>query len=641
MIPRTLLSCFLVMACQQLGCSSNEVEANKTTSRTSLSSSSSGISNPPDSSTSVSATSISITDSSLSSSGMQSSSTSGSLLIETIGPAGGTVQAEDHGLIVEVPAGALDVPTAISIQAMSNPPPGAMGTVYEIGPSGTRFTMPVSISIRVDDSIPDPLTAIVATRNELFGKWELLASGTSTSGSQRFISGLTSHFSIFGVVDPGDMNGVWGCEPRAGPICPDGYYMSWAMCLAQFELVSEKNPCRGSNEQVLCLPMPITAGNISVCSATGCPQGYNLVESRGATARCGAVPSVAGCDGWKEYICSSASSGTLSEIWPAFRKAWCDHQSRCANTQGAHYSTKEACLRDDYHRYLPIVGKPYLQWMDDNFVIDTAKMNACIAKLQTVACEDDATECNEALSAKTAIPVGQPCEFFGPCEGAAECRHTTDDCSICVNPKPDDADCTSGYECKSRKCQEDKCTAVISKGINEACADWGECKGNLDCVGPNGNRKCASRVGLGAECGSEHPSCYEDLTCVKNRCTSFLDDGTVCKRDLSTGICDSYCVFGNSSATEGTCQSTPAGPEGDPPCGLSGIFFVYFCEDSNMYADAKVGETACTCRMKKDDGADCTPLAYDDYSRYYSRLSQCTSGYCDPTTNKCAPLVCQ
>src|SRR5688500_14432758 len=60
---------------------------------------------------------------------------------------GGTVATSDGAVEVDVPAGALDSAVTITIEPVASPLAGAIGTVYEIGPSGTVFNAPVTIRL--------------------------------------------------------------------------------------------------------------------------------------------------------------------------------------------------------------------------------------------------------------------------------------------------------------------------------------------------------------------------------------------------------------------------------------------------------------------------------------------------------------
>lgn len=71
-----------------------------------------------------------------------------------VGPAGGTVTGP-NGTQVVVPAGALSAPMVITFTPTTTAPPmpaglQVLGTIYDIGPSGTTFTAPVTVTLPLD-----------------------------------------------------------------------------------------------------------------------------------------------------------------------------------------------------------------------------------------------------------------------------------------------------------------------------------------------------------------------------------------------------------------------------------------------------------------------------------------------------------
>lgn len=77
--------------------------------------------------------------------------------ITTIGPSGGTVTSADGTLSISIPAGALSGDTAISVQPITNYGPGGLGTAYRLGPSGMRFSVPVTLQFTYSsDSVQVP-----------------------------------------------------------------------------------------------------------------------------------------------------------------------------------------------------------------------------------------------------------------------------------------------------------------------------------------------------------------------------------------------------------------------------------------------------------------------------------------------------
>lgn len=64
----------------------------------------------------------------------------------TIGPAGGTLRSSDNGLLLTIPAGALDADTEITIQPIANHAHGGIGMAYRLLPDGQTFKQPVKLT---------------------------------------------------------------------------------------------------------------------------------------------------------------------------------------------------------------------------------------------------------------------------------------------------------------------------------------------------------------------------------------------------------------------------------------------------------------------------------------------------------------
>jgi hypothetical protein len=115
-----------------------------------------------------------------------------------IGPAGGTVTGP-NGTQVVVPAGALSAPVLITITPAAVPPlpPGiqALGTTYDLGPSGMRFALPVTVTLPLNPA-QVPAGAQVRMLHELHvagsDAWETLP-GLAVGATS--VSAQTTSFS--------------------------------------------------------------------------------------------------------------------------------------------------------------------------------------------------------------------------------------------------------------------------------------------------------------------------------------------------------------------------------------------------------------------------------------------------------------
>jgi hypothetical protein len=138
---------------------------------------------------------------------------------------GGTVTAD--GLMVKIPAGALAADTDITVAVSDGAGlPGATdlaGKVYDLGPSGTTFSKPVTLTLDFDT------TKVVASKVAMVaflqaGAWVTLADSFITAGKA---SATTTHFTPYGVVitDP-VINNCIGMAKAACKTCCDTTFAS-------------------------------------------------------------------------------------------------------------------------------------------------------------------------------------------------------------------------------------------------------------------------------------------------------------------------------------------------------------------------------------------------------------------------------
>lgn len=118
-------------------------------------------------------------------------------LIDT---SGGTVTSINNDLTITIPAGALSVPTEITIIETTAHPAGNLGVVYDLGPDGTKFNSPVSLTFEYDPSnIPvdrDENDLVVAFAES--GGWVPLSNNVVDNGNNT-VTATTDHFTPFTV----------------------------------------------------------------------------------------------------------------------------------------------------------------------------------------------------------------------------------------------------------------------------------------------------------------------------------------------------------------------------------------------------------------------------------------------------------
>ena len=116
-----------------------------------------------------------------------------------VGTSGGMLASSDGTLQVVIPPGALSNDVMVTIAPTPSPGAGSLGKVYEIGPTGTQFATPVTLTLdysAVSLAGTDPSMLRVATFAA--GSWQIL-SGASVDMQGRTVSGTTTHLSPYGI----------------------------------------------------------------------------------------------------------------------------------------------------------------------------------------------------------------------------------------------------------------------------------------------------------------------------------------------------------------------------------------------------------------------------------------------------------
>jgi hypothetical protein len=125
---------------------------------------------------------------------------------------GGTAQTPNGRLKVQIPPMALKSEVAITIQEVDSPAAGAIGPVYEIGPTGTQFQQQVTLSLKftsADLQGRDAANLHVATLSH--GAWVPVTSSVNFSAS--VVTGKITHLSPWTLIIFTD---VVPPEPDAG-----------------------------------------------------------------------------------------------------------------------------------------------------------------------------------------------------------------------------------------------------------------------------------------------------------------------------------------------------------------------------------------------------------------------------------------
>lgn len=118
----------------------------------------------------------------------------GTPVTQTIDAAGGTVVSADARLTLSIPAGALSSPTDITIQPITNTGPNGSGVAYRLGPEGTTFAVPVTLTFTLSGAEALALDNGVIATQHADGLW-YLPPGLVRDAAGHTLSITSTHFS--------------------------------------------------------------------------------------------------------------------------------------------------------------------------------------------------------------------------------------------------------------------------------------------------------------------------------------------------------------------------------------------------------------------------------------------------------------
>jgi hypothetical protein len=122
---------------------------------------------------------------------------------QVVGVAGGQVTANGGRVKLTIPPNALKTNVPITIGQITSPAAGAVGPVYEIGPTGQTFAQPVVISLVFKSADLNGATASslhIATFSQ--GAWRPIASSVSFANNS--VAGQISHLSPWTIISYDD-----------------------------------------------------------------------------------------------------------------------------------------------------------------------------------------------------------------------------------------------------------------------------------------------------------------------------------------------------------------------------------------------------------------------------------------------------
>jgi hypothetical protein len=150
-------------------------------------------------------------------------SSSGSPASQSIGSAGGTVTSSDGKASVAIPAGALSADVMITITALGivmAPDVAKVGGAYQLGPAGTTFAKPVTVTMPYDaTTIPPPDTSSTVQVFTADDGSSTFASLPTTLVDASHVSAQSTHFSTYVAGVPAKLSGGGDAGGVVPPPC--------------------------------------------------------------------------------------------------------------------------------------------------------------------------------------------------------------------------------------------------------------------------------------------------------------------------------------------------------------------------------------------------------------------------------------
>jgi hypothetical protein len=603
----------------------------------------------------------------------------------SIGPQGGTVASADGRLTVRVPPGAIPAATSFSVQQITNPAPGGLGSAYRLEPHGVTFLKPVKFTFIAgwSGAAIDKLTIAF---QEAGGFW-LHARDVKRDAAAKTLTVATTHFSDWTIVaaDPTqDFSGTFSFTSSTDttdvPFTASGqatmtlaaqdsterYYILSGTSTIQQPVLSGGNACTVNDNPVYAFPANVAEVFSSPSSfswgtsarwSTSCGTAAEAFDTAGVSHfRCArsylASPVITPDALQGSYLIDCGAGATVQASWSFLRcSGTCTSANPCHTAAISCAGANPTCTDTG--------NVPDGTSCGTDLVCGGGTCNACTSGQACTpanpchagsiscttgfpVCVDTGTNLANGTTCGTgqvclngacnACSASQPCSLVPP---ANECHVGTTDCStgtqLCVDTlqiRPAGAACTGGV-CNGAEV----CIACTPGASCSLVAPANECHaGAIDCT--TGASVCVD-TGQNLAAGSA--------------CTGGVCNGAgTCNACTPNVACTptNPCHNGITNCTTGSLQCTDQGTTVAPgtACGTNAV-----CDAAGT-CNACTAGAACTPANPCHVGAiDCTsgaPVCVDTGTNLPDGTSGtcganqvCSAGACSPCTSgaSCTP----
>jgi hypothetical protein len=495
----------------------------------------------------------------------------GSLISTSIGPSGGTLGAA--GVTVTIPAGALSSDLLVTIQLTGEPgPDGAVSQVFEIGPTGTTFALPVTVAFEYTDNELAGLApsdfAVETSTPELGASWTPLTQ-IVVDVYAHTIAGQTTHLSPYALVSQrAGGGGTSTTQADGGPAmggadaaCTNPCTAGLTQCTsgAVQTCQTQANGCTqwvtaatcGTN-QTCTVTGPAGATASCTCNSTQCAEAGTVCQNAKTLATC--AKDANGCF----YVAATSPCATPTSCSGMAPGAACSGTCSDSCTQGQTACSPgglETCALGSngcWTYAAPVACGAHQSC--------TGTAGAAICTCNNVpGCIAPGASCATVTSLVTCSTDAQNCVYQSASSACSNCVGgdcCTDQCtgSSCVAGGL--ATCVVGGDgCKAY-------SAAVACGVHQTCtgaAGIAACTCNTDPICDAVGTACADSMTL-ATCSMDARNCvYESATsqCVNGACSA----GACCMNACTLGAV--MCVAGaadSETCVTGTNGCTVWGP---------------------------------------------------------------------------------
>ncbi len=336
----------------------------------------------------------------------------------TLSAAGGTFASADGALTITVPAGAVAAPTELTITAIANTARGAVGSAFRLGPEGTTFTTPVTLTFKAPERYPTgtSIAGVGVESQDTAGYWHRVEPVTRNAAAQT-LTVEASHFSD------------WAVTWQTGTAAAEG-----TITLAQ----TVGTPMTATGRATLFLQgddgydtVYVMTGSLTVAEASYSVADAQCVPAQSTVTLPFSVAEVHksappvfrwGIGASWELTCTAPGGAVTTELLPALFDTMSINLTRCAGDYAAGQVVEANRLAGTYTTDCGVEGTVSATWDLLGCVVGLQCASGTECRLGTTACDAaGAQSCVDGGSA----PNGTTC-------GAAGTGTCTD--GVCVVP---------------------------------------------------------------------------------------------------------------------------------------------------------------------------------------------------------------